>query len=317
MNGNQAFRAACVLRGVGRSLLIAIQFIFANVGHSDEPNKNLSSFETIKRDEQQKADVDESGSALGVNDLLVIRHGDLPIIISAPHGGKLAVPGAIPRKGDGLATGAAGFRMARDSGTEELALLVVDELDERMEGSPTCVISRVHRKFVDFNRPPDIGVEHQQARIVYDLYHQTLREAVAEVRERHGFGLLVDIHGQGSSKTTVYRGTGNGLTTRGLQERSGTRAHAGEQSLNGLLTRRGWSMHPDPFDGREQAGFTGGHIVRSYGSHQPNGIDAVQLEFGADYRTAANRRKYAEELAEAIVEYSRLYLNQPQPVTRP
>ncbi len=297
-------------------LRIAFVLILGCPGYADEKNRVDRPTSSVAPKSTQGTTPDESNTALGADDLLIIRHGDLPIIISAPHGGNLAVPGATPRKGDGLKTGPAGFRTARDSGTEELALLVVEELDKRLEGSPTCVISRVHRKYVDFNRAPEIGVEQQQARVVHDLYHQTLREAVSEIRRTHQFGLLIDIHGQGSSKSTVYRGTSNGLTTQGLQTRVGREAHTGEKSLNGLLTSHGWTMHPNPFDGKEQSGFTGGYIVRTYGSHQPDGIDAVQLEFGANYRSAANRGKYAEELADAIIEYAELYLKLPQPAAR-
>lgn len=280
---------------------------------SDEPRETAS---PIENQSPAKAPDDKSANATTSEELLIIRHGDLPIIISAPHGGSLPVPGAIPRKGDGLETGAAGFRTSRDGGTEELALLVVKAIDKRLDGSPSCVISRVHRKYVDFNRPPEIGVEDHASRVVYDLYHQTLRDAVAEIRRTHEFGLLVDIHGQGSSKTTVYRGTSNGLTTQGLQNRLGKQTQSGEKSLNGLLTKHGWKMHPTPFDGKEQAGFTGGHIVRSYGSHRVDGIDAIQLEFGGDYRNAANRSRVADELADAIVEYASLYLKLPEAAQR-
>lgn len=245
------------------------------------------------------------------DDLLIIRHGTLPIIISAPHGGSLLLPGVDARNGEGQSKGASGFRTARDTGTEELALLIAGELEERFGEGPNCVISRVHRRYVDFNRPPEIGVEHPAARTVYDAYHQTLITAVRNIRASSGSGLLLDIHGQGSSPATVYRGTGNGLTTAGLRSRFAEAAHTGEQSLLGLLAAKSWTVHPRPFGAKEQAGFTGGHIVRTYGSHRPDGIDAIQLEFGADYRVPTRRSQTAEVLADAIEEYSRMYLQIP------
>ena len=80
--------------------------------------------------------------------LLILRDGELPLVISAPHGGRLAVPGAPVRKGEGLKTGPAGFFTGRDTGTEELALRVVELLDEKLEGSVSCVIARAHRRYV-------------------------------------------------------------------------------------------------------------------------------------------------------------------------
>lgn len=237
------------------------------------------------------------------SELVVCQLGDLPVVISAPHGGNLEIPGVPPREGDGLEGGPAGFRVVRDGGTEELALEVARQLSERMKGRPSFVISRVHRRYVDFNRPPEIAVEHAQARVVYDQYHTAVADAVRTIREKHVFGLLIDIHGQGSSAEAVYRGTSNGLTVTGLRKQFGEEFHVGENSLLALLKKRNWKVHPDPFDGKEQSGFTGGHIVRTYGSHQSDGIDAIQLELGGNYRKAAVREQIAREMADAIAEH--------------
>ncbi|MFM7057091.1 MAG: N-formylglutamate amidohydrolase [Planctomycetota bacterium] len=247
-------------------------------------------------------------SAVADAQLLILRDGELPVVISAPHGGRLEVPGATVRTGEGLKKGPSGFFTGRDTGTEELALRVVELLDEKLAGRVSCVISRVHRRYVDFNRPLEIGVEHQAARVVHDSYHESLRSAVRRVRRRHGRGLLIDIHGQGSSAITAFRGTSNGLTVKALRERFQDTAHTGPQSLTGLLQKRGWMVHPDPFTGKEQSGYTGGYIVRTYGSHQPDGIDAIQLELGADYRREDVRERRATELADAVVEYVGYYL---------
>ncbi|MBC7966649.1 MAG: ThuA domain-containing protein [Fuerstia sp.] len=236
-------------------------------------------------------------------DLIIFQQGDLPVVISAPHGGSLQFPGVEPRKGEGMETGAAGFRVVRDGGTEELALEVARQLAVRMQGTPSYVISRVHRRYVDFNRPPDIAVEDPQARVVYDQYHAALREAVRAIREKHPSGLLIDIHGQGSSAATAYRGTNNGLTVSGMKLKHGEPFLHGPTSLPGLLKKHGWTVHPDPFDGKEQAGFTGGYIVKTYGSHHPDGIEAMQWELGADYRKTAVRERVAKELADSIAEY--------------
>jgi N-formylglutamate amidohydrolase len=247
-------------------------------------------------------------SLLADDELLVIHQGDLPIVISAPHGGTLQIPEVPPRQGDHLESGPAGFRAVRDGGTEELALAVAAAVDERLEGSPSWIVSRVHRRYVDFNRPPEIGVEHPRARVVYDQYHAALQDAVRRIRQRGQYGLLIDLHGQGSSAATVYRGTSNGLTVTSLRDRTADAGQTSSFSLPGRLKSRGWTVHPDPFDGKEQSGFTGGHIVRTYGSHRPDGIDAIQLELGANYRKAADRVRVSGELTEAILEFAGKYL---------
>jgi N-formylglutamate amidohydrolase len=180
-----------------------------------------------------------------------------------------------------------------------------------MNGKPSFVISRVHRRYVDFNRPPEIAVEDSRSRVVYDQYHEALRQAVRSIREAHGAGILVDIHGQGTSAATAYRGTTNGSTVSAVRSKFGEKAHSGEMSFLGLLKSTGWKVHPDPFDGKEQSGFTGGFIVRTYGSHRADGIDAVQIELGADYRKAAVRERVARELADSIAKYMELYGTPP------
>ena len=84
-------------------------------------------------------------SAKDGSELVVFQVGDLPVVISAPHGGNLEIPGVPPRKGEGLEGGPAGFRVVRDGGTEELALEVARQMAERMKGRPSFVISRCFR----------------------------------------------------------------------------------------------------------------------------------------------------------------------------
>ena len=247
-------------------------------------------------------------SIVPVDELVFVRAGDLPIILSAPHGGTGEIPGVIERTGAGLATGPSGFFTGRDGGTEELAMEVVEALKNRFGKSPYVVVSKVHRKFMDPNRPADISFEDANVKPFYDHYHDSLAKYCREVTDRFKAGVLIDLHGQGTSRETVYRGTKNGLTVTHLRETFGEQAHLGSKSLFGLLSARGWKVHPSPHDEKEQSGFTGGFIVQSYGSHNSQPIDAIQLEFGAEYRAAGKRSTTAEVLTDALVEYAGLYL---------
>lgn len=175
------------------------------------------------------------------------------------------------------------------------------------------VVSKAHRKYLDPNRPSEIAYEDSDAAPVYQRYHGTLQRYCQEVLQKYRTGLLLDIHGQGSSSKTVYRGTGNGKTVARLKERFGESAHSGDQSFFGMLNRLGWQVYPYPADGKEQSGFTGGYIVQTHGSHRPSGLDAIQLEFGSEYRDKENRSKTADVLTQAIIEYMREYI---EPVAR-
>lgn len=245
--------------------------------------------------------------------LVIIQKGDLPIVLSAPHGGTQKVPQVEEeRKGEGQSKTPGNFVTARDTGTEELVQDVSKAIEQKFGRKPWVVAARFSRKYIDVNRPGDLGYEDPDAKPVYDAYHSALMEACRSVQQKYHKGLLLDLHGQGSSRETVYRGTNNGKTVALLKERFGEQAFTGSESLLGMLKARGWTVYPDPYGGKEQSGFTGGFIVQNYGSHQPYGIDAMQLEFGADYRVKPeDRAKTAEVLASAVAEYSAKYLDLP------
>jgi N-formylglutamate amidohydrolase len=267
----------------------------------------------LKPDEAERvtgvAEKRATGEAVSDLEVLVeVRRGELPIILSAPHGGTLQIQGVPPRQGKGMKEGPSGFFIGRDGGTTELASELADAIEQRMGKRPYMVLSKVHRKYLDPNRPPEIAYEDPDATPVYQRYHGSLGTFSREILQKYRSGLLLDIHGQGTSKSTVYRGTGNGKTVTRLRERFGEQSHSGEESFFGMLHELGWQVHPYPADGKEQSGFTGGYIVQTHGSHRPEGVDAIQLEFGADYRDKANRKKIARELAEAVEDYLTEYV---------
>lgn len=258
----------------------------------------------------------EAASAKDSSPLVRTQVGELPIIVSAPHGGTQPIP-MVEEARDikGKPTGGSGYVTARDTGTEELAGEVIKSIEARFGKKPYYVIAHQHRKFLDPNRPPKIAFDDPDARPVYEAYHGELDRYCREVQTKFHRGLLLDIHGQGAAKEKVFRGTQDGKTVSLLRQRFGESAVAGEESLFGRLKARGWTVYPDPLNGIEQAGYRGGYIVQTYGS-PAYGIDAIQLEFGMDYRTQAARPKTAATLTEAVADYSALFLDIPKPAAK-
>jgi N-formylglutamate amidohydrolase len=241
------------------------------------------------------------------SDLVTIQEGKLPVILSAPHGGTKDVPGVAPRKGEGLPAGGSGFFTGRDTNTEELAHATSAAIEKKMGKKPYMVVARFHRKYIDANRPPEIAYEEEKAKPTYDAYRQTLAAYCREVKKTYGSGLLLDIHGQGQLKDTVIRGTRDGKTVALLIQRYGEKAHTGPESFFGLLSANGCKVFPEKLADKEFAGLNGGNIVHTYGSGE-YGIDAIQLEFGGEFREKAKLNDTAEKVAAAVEKFAKLYL---------
>src|SRR5262245_8613359 len=174
-------------------------------------------------------------------DFVTVQKGTLPIIVSAPHGGRKKVPEVPERLGKGIAS----FQTTLDTNTAELAETFAAELEKQLDGKPWVVVARFDRKYLDANRSPERGYESSAAKPYYDLYHSALEDACKTVKERHGRGLLLDIHGQGDFRDAICRGTRNGKTVTLLKDRGGWAAVAGKQSVLGHLQRTGYKVLPN------------------------------------------------------------------------
>ena len=234
-------------------------------------------------------------------DLVHAERGTLPVVLSAPHGGRAAVPGVPPRTGAGK-SGAANFTTVRDTRSDVLAVAIADALETRTGRRPSLVLARFDRNYIDANRPPADAYEHARARPAYDLYHETLAAFVRDLHDRPGGGLLIDVHGQAREKDAVIRGTRNGLTTgRGHAARTDHRfPNAVGLRLSDALRARGLTVLPGG-DGRETV-FTGGYITVTHGVQRPGGVPAVQLEFGSHLRRSAAIPATADAVADALLD---------------
>jgi N-formylglutamate amidohydrolase len=173
-------------------------------------------------------------------------------------------------------------------------------------------MAKFKRRFVDPNRPPEVAVDSPAARPYYDYYHQAVRRFIEEVRAKYPAGLLVDVHGQKKDPTVVMRGTQNGRALTRLLERAGIPAVTGANGIFGGLAANGLDVFPSndvaPDGTAENRGFNGGYTVGTYGSQNPDGIDAVQMEFGTRYRHGTGLDLAARAAGKALVAFYDGYL---------
>jgi len=249
-------------------------------------------------------------------DLVLVRRGTLPIIVTAPHGGREAIPAVEPRRAAGTTSGPwGGVHKGGDPNTDLLAQRIAAEITNLTGKDPYLVVVKFLRKYIDANRPPELALEDPRARPYYDYYHQSIRRFVDEVRHKYPAGLLIDVHGQDKGPDVVMRGTLNGRGVERLLRRAGVNAVTGPHGIFGQLETNGFKVFPGnevpPQGHSEDAGFNGGYTVFTYGSHNRSGIDALQMEFGTRYRQKDVLDKSARAAASAIAEFYETYLRQP------
>jgi N-formylglutamate amidohydrolase len=264
---------------------------------------------TESRDGAWSADATDRALA----DLVLVQQGSMPVILTAPHGGRAAIPTVEPRRAqDGTPGPWGGVHMGADANTDVLASGIAAELSKLTGQDPYLVVAKFARKYIDANRPPELGLEDPRARPYYDYYHRSIRRFIDEVRAKYPAGLLIDVHGQGKDPDVVMRGTINGLTVQRLMKRRGVDAVTGPRGVFGQLEANGFKVFPrndvPPHGTSEDAGYKGGCTVFTYGSHNRDGIDAVQMEFGNRYRQKTLLDKSARDAAHAIAAFYEAYL---------
>jgi N-formylglutamate amidohydrolase len=255
----------------------------------------------------------------GQNGYIEFAAGDLPIIVSAPHGGTID-PAEIPNRTSG--------ETGTDSGTEDLARSLAAALHARTGQWASVVICRLRRTKLDANR--DIGGAAQgnpAAEQAWREYHAFIEAARDLAIARHGRGLVIDLHGHGHPIPRAELGyllsasdlnrTDAELDQGGFASRTGIRALAaesgiafsallrGRSSLGGLLQAAGYPSVPAP--GAPGPGsdpyFSGGYATERHGSLSGGSMNAVQIElpFPGIRDSAAARSRFAAALANALV----------------
>jgi N-formylglutamate amidohydrolase len=238
--------------------------------------------------------------------LVFFQKGNSPILLTAPHAGKPEnVIRGIPLRSE---KGDKGFETRWDANTDLVTKLTARILEKEFNLIPYVVIAEFSRKNIDANRDPGTAFDTPLARPYYEKYHESIRQYVGEIRKAHGNGILIDIHGQGTKKDVLWRGTRSGLTIKNLIQTHGWDAVMGENGILGALKSSGYKIYPEQTD-QSEAPYEGGYTVFTYGSHSADGIDALQIEIGGQFRLKESAcEPFSKDLASAIHKFYSTYL---------
>lgn len=226
--------------------------------------------------------------------------GNMPILIVSVHGGKERLHGANVR--DKRASEDPHFSIKKDLVTDTLAKNYKIELSRAFEqtGSPSLLISRLHRRYVDLNRPSEHAAEHPLAKRAHRDFHSALLSEIERLKEMHGWVLVLDIHGQSAEKTDLILGT----------QRARSISRWTEQvfwnDILPVLHQHGFTSAPEAPLSKYR--FGGGYITQHYGLDPE--VDVVQLEHSQELRySASQNRKLIRLLCERLA--LRLHTREP------
>lgn len=252
-----------------------------------------------------------------------VRSGTLPIILTVPHGGSLKPANVLARR-----YGVTGM----DANTIPLSEAIAEELQARFGGKPHAIISRLHRTKLDPNREVKEAAQGDPvAEAAWHRFHDSAQKACEFVTRKHGYGLLLDIHGHSHLDQRVELGyliKGEQLKASDAQLNANTALIAstsireldkrspqtfaelvrGPQSLGGLLERHGARCLPSPskaYPGLMAGYFSGVYDIAAHGSRSGGTVSAIQIEcpWNNVRDRPENHRLFARALAESLGVY--------------
>jgi len=275
-------------------------------------------------------DIDEedseiiSGREFDISDMIKVSSGDIPLVISAPHGGTLT-PNEIPNRS------CSGITTVRDRNTTELADEIRYQMKQDFGVEPYMVSALIHRKKIDLNRDVDLATcGHTVGKEVWQEYHRKVEEAIQSAIEEYGGAIFIDLHGHGHEIQRLelgyllnneelrasYEGMGS---TEDLVEESSLKnlinlipdidfqdVLTGEKAFGTIMEDEGIPSVPslqDPFPYPEEAYFNGGYNTRRYSSDDYPEVFGWQIEahYNGVRNSDENRNAFAKAFSKAIM----------------
>lgn len=260
------------------------------------------------------------------------RAGNLPIIISAPHGGALQ-PSTIA---DRVCSDCS---VVNDSWTKEIAEGIYDAFFRRTGCYPHVILNLLHRKKFDANRNiAEAAVGNPIVQRSWYAYQEYIDSSKARIVRDYGRGLFLDIHGHAHTVQRIEMGyllsknqlqlSNTALDAESYVKQSSIRAlqednleklsHSellrGENSFGTIMYKKGFPSVPsssDPFPKGSELYFDGGYNTQRHGSvGTAIEIDAIQLELNQDIRfDATTRARLIDSLTTAAIEYINFHYN--------
>jgi hypothetical protein len=260
-------------------------------------------------------------ACFGRNNYIEYIPGDLPVVISVPHGGAL-VPATIPDRTVGTTV--------TDSNTVDLGRAISAAFMARSGRAPHVVLVHLRRTKLDANRDVAEGAAGNADAIqAWTEYHAFIEQATGAVRQRTTTGLYIDLHGHGHApqrlelgyllSASTLDGTAAQLDAPSVAAASSLRLLAttsplpfsallrGPTSLGGLLEPTVASVPSPsiPSPGTDEY-FNGGYSTSRHSSSLP-GLQ-IESHFNGVRDSAASRSAFADTLVRAVTTFAQTHM---------
>lgn len=258
--------------------------------------------------------------------------GNIPLILSIPHGGDIT-PSEISNRTYGVTV--------TDSNTVELGIAIRNYFYANYNIRPYVIINNLKRTKLDANRD---RVEAAQGNIyaerAFDEFHFYIENAREDIISKFGTGVLFDIHGHGinpdgfndlrtwigylltsdeldNSNDYIDQNISiNDVSIYSLLNSSGQSLSdllSGPSSLGALFEENNYGALPSP-ESRSPEGmryFSGGYNTFRYGTNRNFNFSSIQLEFPFQglRDTPQSRNLFAATFVELVQEYYLIHLN--------
>ncbi len=270
----------------------------------------------------------------GTNGYITYQPGDLPIVISVPHGGDIA-PESIPDRTCNNPV------YATDANTIELAQAIDSSFIALTGCRPHIIYCHLHRSKLDANRNLTAAAcGNNEAVIAWNEFHDFIENAQSEALEQYeGKAFYIDLHGHGNSiqrlelgyllyddeldlddeilntQTFIDYSSIRSLVNTNVNNETHAELLRGPNALGTYFGLYGYPAVPGeqiPAPGTNTNYFSGGYNTVVHTSYQDdNPVSGVQIECNyTDVRdTEINRRAFADSLAIVMRDYLNYHLD--------
>ena len=258
--------------------------------------------------------------------------GNIPLILSIPHGGDIT-PSEISNRTYGVTV--------TDSNTVELGIAIRNYFYANYNIRPYVIINNLKRTKLDANRD---RVEAAQGNIyaerAFDEFHFYIENAREDIISKFGTGVLFDIHGHGinpdgfndlrtwigylltsdeldNSNDYIDQNISiNDVSIYSLLNSSGQSLSdllSGPSSLGALFEENNYGALPSP-ESRSPEGmryFSGGYNTFRYGTNREFNFSSIQLEFPFQglRDTPQSRTQFSSIFVDLVHEYFLIHLD--------